>query len=575
MVNLRRLVPEKFRAPDVHFPPKPGSMAQLQRLVDISGTPQTSFHVEVDGNIQMATVIQGQHEWSPAVDTGPLHEIPGRGEHSTTPPNIVRMTAVNEDGATTLYSVASLTKIFVNVAFYRLLSSCRYAALGVSWEKSACDLFNELRRNNGKSTIRRFSRDPSIRELLLHRNGFAPMNRELFAPDGTFIMSEQDFLEVAPQATEDYFKGQKQGFTEYSNANHIFAGMLLEEITELSLSEAMKKLVFGPLDMSHTVMDMVSWVKLQSEGVHVALGHRVSAQMNVSNLPMDHNYLKDNIEAASLGAYSSTEDIAKLVREFLKALDHKSGVFSEDDALHFFGPMCDDQDGGKISLAGLFCPIDSNLPGSESLHTKLDPALDTLNNRLGKLPNGSRCKIYYKAGAVDGYTCTLYISLKHRMFVIALANCSGPVDVTDHIARYFLQETFDLDPRIDVIQDAVSKCARCCQRLYSLEESDQDMLNWQDNIEKFVGTYQHVKYGQEIEVTVLGDAVLHGKGKSSSKMKARASGDMLRIFPGEQGFGIDRWSVWNIRDYRYQERGEDVYLISQREGAVWRRTRQS
>lgn len=397
------------------------------------------------------------------------------------------------------------------------------------------------------------------------------MNRELFAPDGIFIISETDFLKLAPQVTEAHFKGQQQGFSVYSNANHIFAGLLLEEIMEVPLSEAMQQLVFGPLQMSHTVMDKASLLRLRSEGVTVAEGHRVSASMKVSGLPSDHNYLKDAVEAASLGAYSSTADVAKLVREFLKALDHTSDVFSEDNASDFFGPSCDYQDGGKMSLAGLFCDADSSLPGSESLQATLVPTPHTFNSRIGKMTNGSPCQLYYKAGSTDGYTATLYISLRHRMFVVVLANCSGPVDVTEHIARYILQETINLVPRIDVEQDALKANTRCLQTLSSLEHEQHEDLSWQDSIDIFVGTYRHVQCAKELEVTLLGDVILRGKDKSSSKMRARRSGNVLRIFPGDAGFGIDSWTVWSDRDFMFQDGNEGIYLVDRSNGGQFKK----
>jgi hypothetical protein len=40
---------------------------------------------------------------------------------------------------------------------------------------------------------------------------------------------------------------------------------------------------------------------------------------------------------------------------------------------------------------------------------------------------------------------SIYISLKHRLFVIVL----GPVNITDDIARYIPQEALDLSLRVD------------------------------------------------------------------------------------------------------------------------------
>ena len=225
-----------------------------------------------------------------------------------------------------------------------------------------------------------------------------------------------------------------------------------------------------------------------------------------------------------------------------------------------------------MSLGGLFCDADSSLPGSESLQAILSPKPHTFNFRIGKMANGSPCKLYYKAGSIDGYTATLYISLRHRMFVIVFANCSGPVDVTEHIARYILQETIDLVPRIDVHQDALTASTRCSQKLSSLEQEQQEDQSWQDSIDQFVGTYKHVQFAKELEITLLGDLILRGEGKTSSKMRARRSGNVLRIFPGDAGFGIDSWSVWSDRDFVFQDRNEGIYLVDRSNGDQFRKS---
>lgn len=45
-------------------------------------------------------------------------------------------------------------------------------------------------------------------------------------------------------------------------------------------------------------------------------------------------------------------------------------------------------------------------------------------------------------------------------------------------------------------------------------------------------------------------------------MQAGCLGNKLRIFPGPEGFGIDRWSVWKDRDHTLHKRDEKVYLVN-------------
>lgn len=541
----------------------------LRQLLLSSNTRQASIHVEVEGKIQRKTIMGLQ---PPGSSFAPgSSDRPQSGVFPATPPpsdigvtntsQPSQETDTHQVGGNTVYAIASCTKILINVAYYKLISQGRYKSQGLAWNKSACDLLDELRRARRKKRIRRFTRDPTILELLLHRNGFAPMNEYLLAPDGTFIVSQDEFLEIAPLITEDYFKGGKQGWSVYSNANHIFAGIILQELTEQNLHKIMQEVVFTPFKMTHTVMDKESLDILAAAGAIIAEGYRVSGDMSQSTELDKHKHLKDNVEVAAFGARSSTEDLAKLLREFMQALDDSSSQFREREALEFFGPKCDLHNGGRLALGGLFCALDSILPGSESLNRVLLPSDRFPPYILGRRPSGSHCRVYYKAGSVDGFTSSIYVSLKHRLFIIVLANSTGPMDVTDHIARYILQEILSLWPRVDILGKATGERLQACKRVQDFERVDADLSGWSDISEEFVGIYKHVKYGLELEITTEGDAILRGGHKSSSRMKMRVSGDTARIFPGSEGFGIDRWSVWDNLDFTREERDGEIFLV--------------
>ena len=553
---------------------------ELKRLVGSSSISQASIHVEVERKIQRRTLRGPQLQPSSPTLRPQDRSQPEVFAASEAPPDSgVTNTShtssesnVHEVGANTIYAIASLTKILINVAYHRLISQGRYKDRGLSWDKSACDLLDEVRRAKGKTHIRRFARDPTILELLLHRNGFAPMNRVLFAPDGTFVVSEDEFLEIAPRLTEDYFKGGKQGWSVYSNANHIFAGIILEEITGQKLHEVMQEVVFNPLKMTHTAMDKSSLDTLEAAGAIIAEGHRVSGDMSQSLRLLQRKYLADTVEVASFGARSCTEDLAKLIRELLMALDNLSSEFREREALDFYGPKCDFHDGGKVALGGLYCALDSEMPGSESLNRILLPSNEFSPYMLGKRPSGSQCRLYYKAGSMDGFTSSMYVSLKHRAFVLVLANSTGPVDVTDHIARYILQEVLALSPQVDVVSRAIEEGLRASRRVQGFEREDTDLSAWSDSIESFVGTYKHVKYGQELEITTEGHVFLRGRDKQSSPMEARVSGNTLRIFPGPEEFGVERWSVWKIRDFVMEQRNGESILVGNGGEDRYRRT---
>jgi hypothetical protein len=59
---------------------------------------------------------------------------------------------------------------------------------------------------------------------------------------------------------------------------------------------------------------------LEGAGTIVAEGRQVLGDMSRSINQSRHKYLTDTVEVASFGSLSSTEDLAKLTREFKKAL---------------------------------------------------------------------------------------------------------------------------------------------------------------------------------------------------------------------------------------------------------------
>lgn len=386
------------------------------------------------------------------------------------------------------------------------------------------------------------------------------MNQYLLSPDGSFTTTRDEFIEIAPLITENHFKGQEHGFIVYSNANHIFAALILEEVTGQPLGEVMQQEVFGPLQMMNTAIDHWTLKNLRMTGCDVASGHRVCGDMTTVQPLSLNRSMSDTVEAATFGAYSCTHDIAKLLRELLKALDNASDLFTVTDARHIFGPKADHLDGAKTSLAGIYGTADSHVPGVESTNRVLSSDHPASAYRLGTLTRRRPCELYYKAGTIDGFTCSVYVALRFRSFVIVLANSSGPLDITDHIARYCLQEALDLKPRVDIVSKALDQRSWASQKVQKYEHDDSSFPAEHNISSDFVGRYVHSKYGQTIQILHDGE-VRFGQEKMSTAMKAGCLGSVLRVMPGSAGFGIDRWSVWRELEYDLCKREGKLVLI--------------
>jgi CubicO group peptidase (beta-lactamase class C family) len=438
---------------------------------------------------------------------------------------------------------------------------------GLSWDISACGIFNETRKRKGKSTMVPLRQDPSIRELLHNRNSFVSMNRILLAPDGTPLLSEDEFLKVAPLITNDGDQYPEDGWIRNSNANHIFAAMILEEVTEQKIHDLIQKLVFDPFGMTHTFMNC----PLATDSTRVMTGYRISASGCRTSVP-SNRYLSDVVEVAALGARSCAEDIAKLLRGFLQGAENVAeSKFSSRDVSKFFAPYYKYSDEGAATLGGSYNAIHSEIMATESLNAAL------MRNQLptyvlGKRLNGNPCKVYREAGRVDGFSTSVRFLLNDRAFVIVLGNSSGPLEITDLIAQYIIQEALHLSPRVDIVSRAIEERRVCSERLQFFELQDLTIPATSDDVEDLVGTYEHKRYLQQITITREGSVTIHGRSKTSSPMKlVRIHHTVLQVVPGHLGFTSDRWAAWENLTFRVNLLKTPITLTGNNERDVYQR----
>lgn len=137
------------------------------------------------------------------------------------------------------------------------------------------------------------------------------MDDSVLVRDGAHI-DRECFLHIVPLMTEDYFRGEQQGFTVYSRANVVFAAVLLEEVCQ-DLRGILEQEVLKPLGLRHTL-----------------------------------------IHPGKIEASSTLEDISLLIQELLKGMDRASDVFAHSLATEFFGKKAEQNDDEGLSLAGLY-----------------------------------------------------------------------------------------------------------------------------------------------------------------------------------------------------------------------------
>lgn len=431
--------------------------------------------------------------------------------------------------------------------------------------------------------------DATLRALMLHRGCFPHMNGLLFAPDGTFVFSREDILDINPRFITSRLEG-REGSYQYSNGNYILLGIILELALGVTLDEALNDLVFQELNMDCSTVDRR---KVEMNGSRVVQGFQLSADLS----PMavnSTNLLRDGTESSAMGLRSSLDDIAKFNLELLRRLDAKSSADMKPAELFDFFVGEESTFGGLVSrpAEGVF---QSETP-TFYLRADYKPTpLGKLNTKFKMLEQTRAAArrtfrpskrdltklINHKAGYIDGHSSNVIVFENQGDVLIIVANSTGACDVVHHMSRYLLQEILGLFPQItaaeeDADADTERETKACTKTLKSLEQSillgEHDVHNPEDRL---IGTYHHEDCAQRIVIQADGKVFFRGSDpdKVSSPMLmayGAGNGNAIRLFLDATHLPLEAWSVWNNLNFQVldvdnvvglsHEGGNGVYL---------------
>ncbi len=137
--------------------------------------------------------------------------------------------AVSEES---IYDIASLTKVVATTTAIMIL----YDAGRIDLNEAVTKYIPEF-GNNGKESV-------TVLNLLLHNSGL-----EAFVPFHTMYQSKDQVLDHIYTCSLKYQTGSK---TVYSDLNAILLGLIVENVSGMSLDEYCRKNVFEPLGMTST-----------------------------------------------------------------------------------------------------------------------------------------------------------------------------------------------------------------------------------------------------------------------------------------------------------------------------------
>ena len=466
----------------------------------------------------------------------------------------------HERAANEIHAFGSYTKNVIAYAFIRLADRRGDPSI---LKIPAEDLVNFMRRERDPQA--RFIKMPvesSVQDLILHRNALPPVNKIMFAPDGKFLFTKDDVLNIDPQFITTYFDGEESIYT-YSNGNYILLAIVLELSTGKSLAAALKDLVFDDLGMNDSFIDLQGLTKSGKED-RLVQGYQLSADGRPIKVN-SKNLLNDSAESGAMGLRSTLNDIAKFNLALLQTIrtEPSTGLDTEDPLRIFFGQQI--SFGGLVSLPaeGDFQSetpiIHLKAPGYKpnslgKLSTKLRPSkrIRAVSRRWFMPSKKDMTEVFtHKAGYIDGHSCIVIVFEDHRDFLIIVSNATGPSDVVHHVSRFLLQEILDLSPKIGPPgEDSRRETKARSQALADLERSN---LLGTHNVDipgpELRGIYRHQYCAQEIVIQDDGVVIFQTSSgaKKSSPMRMAFEGantNIIRLFIDADCLPLEAWSVW-------------------------------
>jgi hypothetical protein len=184
------------------------------------------------------------------------------------------------------------------------------------WKKSFKDVFNQF----SKIKVGDLPGNPSVSHIVYHYHGVKEINHLLFAPDGSPLLSKDDFVKIIPRYMKVIIGHENSPEVHYPNGNVILMALLIEAMSGRYLDEILRKYVFAPLGMHHTYMNDTDLRTCRDR----ALSHSVSDNGDCREIHTAFSYLADTIKAVCTGGWSSAEDIAIFYGALLSGLEQSN-----------------------------------------------------------------------------------------------------------------------------------------------------------------------------------------------------------------------------------------------------------
>lgn len=470
--------------------------------------------------------------------------------------------ADSREGSTTVFAIASMTKIFIALAMFLVVQDLPDVDKDEIWDTKFTDVF---KRYSQRLEIRLLPGDPTVKDLLVHRHGVPDLNDFLLAPDGTPLLSKESFLKIVPDLYKEATYDQNAA-SKYSNGNYVLLLMLIEAIEKRTFSDYLSAKDLNPLGMTRTFVSPISDDENKSNWATPFVVYEDGQPTQVQN----HLSSSDSAASSVMGMYSCTKDMGILYESFFEGLRGEPRIEELNKRLisrmfglgtsRFVSSISEIEDAG-YTACGLVSLPNSLYVGFHHLNRLILGNDKSTSFRLGR-GKDFNSMIYGQAGTITGFSCCSYLIPTSFEAVIVMTNTVGLNDGADHVARLILQALYDLkvprgkllkhtsfrQKKVNIVEKAQRSAEQTRRRLEVLGIRRPQNVTPVRNPERLVGQYkgdygaQYLIIRNENDQTVV--TISDGKSNKSGDLGLKSLKPRLfRIIPQEPG--IDVFGSWD------------------------------
>ena len=382
--------------------------------------------------------------------------------------------------AETAYMLCSVSKHFVGFAVGILVAEGR-----LDWDDPVSNYLPGFKTTDNPNV----GASATFSNILRHRARLSNPVVSILGPRGKVLLPESDFLKavkVTPTITDTEW-------WEYSNIGYGVVALAVQHVSGLRYSQFLKDRILKPLNLHHTFVEEQD----VSTATNVAAPYVQLEDGEWARLDYEWTSEKNTPVLAAFGIRSSVKDLLKICAAIMHAEqvetlgNRPKPEILKDVAFNPLKEMCQIRDGPYVTrphkdpyqttsqyhLGWMKYGIPSCQAswGSYNEMTQDDEGDTAHKYILGRDSGQKNIKVLKSVGQGIGSAASVHTFPDTQSTVIVLSNGLNLGDAADFAAQLYIQELFDLKPRVD-FRSWVKEETRL-----RVKFQEKIMQDWQEN----------------------------------------------------------------------------------------------